>query len=221
MTKVLVIGASGRIASLAAAMLKNDSSIELSLFVRNPQKLPTDLQDQKIFKGDATQPSDLTKAIQEQYVVFAGLAGDVVTEAQEIVKVMDQVNVKRLIWIAASGIYNEIPGKFGELNTRALPGYLQTYREAADIIANSDLDYTIIRPAWLTDLDEVDYELTHHNETFKGTEVSRKSVAAYAVSLIKDPTKDIKDSVGVDKPGTDGDRPRKAVMEANGFDPNM
>jgi uncharacterized protein YbjT (DUF2867 family) len=121
------------------------------------------------------------------------------------------------------GIYDEVPGKFGELNTRALPGYLQTYRQAADVVSGSDLDYTIIRPAWLTDNDEVDYETTsyNHGEAFKGTEISRKSIAAYVVSLVNDPTKDVRDSIGVDKPGSDGDRPRREVMEANGFDPEM
>ncbi|MRE42408.1 NAD(P)H-binding protein, partial [Klebsiella quasipneumoniae] len=48
----------------------------------------------------------------------------------------------------------------------------------SDIIENSDLDYTIIRPGWLTDKNENVYEITAKNETFKGTEVSRKSVAS-------------------------------------------
>lgn len=221
MTKALIIGATGRIASWAAEMLKDHPDIELTLFLRNKKKLPADLQDQNIVIGDATRADDLVKAVQGQDVVYASLAGDVVTEAQAIVEAMDQADVKRLIWTSSLGIYDEVPGAFGKLNTRALPGYLQTYRRAADVVTNSDLDYTIIRPAWLTDLDEVDYEITHHNSAFKGTEVSRKSVAAYAVSLIQDPTKDVRDSVGVDKPGSDGDRPRRAVMEANGFDPEM
>ena len=72
------------------------------------------------------------------------------------------------------------------------------------------------RSAWLTNLDEVDYETTTRDEPFKRTEVSRRSVAAFVVSLIKDPTKAVRDSIAVDKPGTDGDRPRPEVMSANG-----
>ena len=34
------------------------------------------------------------------------------------------------------------------------------YRKAADIIEASTLDYTIIRPAWLTFKNETDYEVT-------------------------------------------------------------
>lgn len=49
----------------------------------------------------------------------------------------------------------------------------------------------------------------------------RKSVAAYVVSVIEDSKKDSRDSIGVDKPGSDGDRPRREAMLANGFDPEM
>jgi NAD(P)H-binding len=42
---------------------------------------------------------------------------------------------------------------------------------------------SILRPAWLTDEDEVDYETTERNEPFRGTEVSRKSVAALIVKI--------------------------------------
>ena len=72
---------------------------------------------------------------------------------------------------------------------------------------NSDLDYTIIRPAWLTDKDEIDYETTQRDEPFKGTEVSRKSIAALVVKLAQDPTSGIRSSLGVNKPNTDGDKP--------------
>lgn len=224
MTKnVLIIGANSRIAQWADKMLLADQDVNLTMFVRNKAKLDTELADKNVIVGDATSSTDLESAIKGQDIVYASLAGDVVDEAKQLVTAMDKLGVKRLIWTSSLGIYDEVPGKFGELNTRALPGYLQTYREAADVISNSDLDYTIIRPAWLTDKDEVDYETTSHNndEDLKGTEVSRKSVAAYVVSLINDAEKDIRDSIGVDKPGSDGDRPRREVMMANGFDPEM
>ncbi|MCH3906347.1 MAG: SDR family oxidoreductase [Lactobacillus sp.] len=221
MKNVLIIGANSRIAQWADKMLLKEPDINLTMFVRNKSKLAAELQDKNVIVGDATNSDDLEQALIGQDIVYASLAGDVVTAAQKLVAAMNKIGVKRLIWTSSLGIYNEVPGKFGELNTRALPGYLQTYRKAADIISDSDLDYTIIRPAWLTNDDEISFETTSRNEPFKGTEVSRKSIAAYVVSLIKDPAKDVRDSVGVDKPGTDGDRPRAAVMGANGFDPEM
>lgn len=224
MTKnVLIIGANSRIAQWADKMLLADENVNLTMFVRNKAKLDPELQDKNVIVGDATNSTDLEAAIKGQDIVYASLAGNVVDQAKKLVAAMDKLWVKRLIWTSSLGIYDEVPGKFGELNTRALPGYLQTYREAADVISNSDLDYIIIRPAWLTNNDEVDYETTSYNngEAFKGTEISRKSVAAYVVSLVNDPEKDVRDSIGVDKPGSDSDRPRREVMMANGFDPEM
>ncbi|MDP8990757.1 MAG: NAD(P)H-binding protein [Acidobacteriota bacterium] len=50
-----------------------------------------------------------------------------------------------------------------------------------------DLEYTIIRPAWLADTDEVTYSTTGRHDRFKSTEVSRKSVAVLVVRCIGDP----------------------------------
>lgn len=70
----------------------------------------------------------------------------------------------------------------------------------------SGLDYTILRPAWLTDNDEVDYELTARGEPFKGTVVSRKSVADLIVRIIESPQLHLHANVGVSKPNTGGDK---------------
>lgn len=117
---------------------------------------------------------------------------------------MDRAGVKRLISISTLGIYDEVPGKYGKWNHQMLDGgYLETYAAAAKVIEGSDLDYTIIRPAWLSNKNVVSYETTEKGEAFKGTEVSRKSIADLVVKLINDPSQHIKASLGVDQPGTD------------------
>lgn len=216
MKNILIIGANSRIARLAETMLLQKNDIKLTLFLRHPEKLSIDLPAEQIIQGDATNFDDVVKAVSGMDIVYASLAGDVITAAKTVVKAMDQANVKRLIWTSSLGIYNEIPGEFGRWNQQVMGDYYHRYRRAADIIENSDLDYTIIRPAWLTNLDEVVYETTTREEPFKGTEVSRKSVAAVIVSIINDPGKAIRESLGVDKPGTAADRPRPEVMAANG-----
>jgi uncharacterized protein YbjT (DUF2867 family) len=87
---------------------------------------------------------------------------------------MNHTGVHRLIFISSMGIYGEVPGE----------GYrsvLDSYRDAARIIEASNLTYTILRSAWFTDDDEIDYETTQKGEPFKGRVVSRKSVAALVV----------------------------------------
>jgi len=77
---------------------------------------------------------------------------------------------------------------------------LDPYRKAAEVIEASDLDYTILRPAWFTDADEVDYETTQKGKPFKGGVVSRKSVAALVVKLAMSPELEVRHSLGVSKP---------------------
>lgn len=142
-----------------------------------------------------------------QNVVYANLAGDVDAQADAIINAMQVTGVRKLIFCTTLGIYDEVPGKFGDWNKREIGEYLPPYRKAADAIEASGLDYAILRPAWLTDVDEVDYEITERNEPFKGTEVARKSVAALVVELLQAPGALGDRNIGVNKPNTDGDKP--------------
>ena len=94
---------------------------------------------------------DLEKALDEVDVVFASLSGSLDRQAKTIAEAMANKNVKRLIFVAAPGIYNELPEQFNEWNKEQFGDKLNLYRKASDIIENSNLDYTIIRPGWLTD----------------------------------------------------------------------
>src|SRR5699024_6978384 len=129
-------------------------------------------------------------------------------EAQTIVKAMQVNHVKRLVFVTSLGIYNEVPGAFGEWVKQQISTQLPVYEKAANIIENSGLDYTIFRPAWLTDTNEVDYEITQKDETFKGTEVARTSVAAVAVNITKRPRRHINENNGNKKPNTESDKPQ-------------
>lgn len=70
-------------------------------------------------------------------------------------------------------------------------------------------------PRWIEDPTQrvedisrvIDYELTSRNEPFKGTIVSRKSVAALITDIIDKPEKHIGENIGINQPGTDGDKP--------------
>jgi uncharacterized protein YbjT (DUF2867 family) len=106
-------------------------------------------------------------------VVYANLAGERDVQAARIVESMTAAGVQRLIFITSLGIYDEIPGRFGEWNRGQIGPSLGPYRAAADTIEESGLDYTILRAASLTNADEISYEVTQKGQPFKGTEVSR------------------------------------------------
>lgn len=210
MEKVLILGAHGKIAQLTRAQLLAKTDAQLVLFLRKANRLTIqDQQREQLVEGDASQQADLVQAMKGVTVVYANLAGaNIEAQAKAVVSAMKTAGVKRLIWISTLGIYDEVPGAYGQWNHQMLDdGYLPTYAAAAKVIETSGLAFTIIRPAWLSDKDEIDYEITHRTDTFKGTEVSRKSVAAEVVRLIQNPTEAVGDSLGLNKPNTDGDKP--------------
>jgi len=209
MRKILILGAGGQIARWVIDMLADDDTLQLTLFLRHTGKLRESVpKNAQVVRGDVLNMKQLNRAMVGQDLVYANLAGeDIDTQAENIVKAMKTAKVRRLIFVASLGIYDEVPGKFGAWNRRQISDYLPPFRRAADVIEASGLDTTILRPAWLTDKDEVDYETTGRDEPFKGTEVSRKSVAALIAKIIDSPTRFERRNLGVNKPGTDGDKP--------------
>lgn len=209
MVKVVVLGAHGQVAQIAERFMLADKDVDTTLFLRNAKRMADKKDEATIIEGSATDAAQLEKAMKGQDIVYANLGGkdEIDLEAEAVIEAMHNANVKRLIWISTLGIYDEVPGKFGEWNKKTLGDYITEYAKAAKRIEDSDLDYTIIRPSWMTNKNEVDYDKTKKGEELADTEVSRKSVAAYVYHLIKNPNEDIKQSIGLGKPGTEGDKP--------------
>lgn len=210
MTRVLVLGAAGQIARLATREFLDTTDVELTLYLRKSGRLTiSDPARETVVDGDVTDAAALNAALAGQDVVYANLSGSNIEElARAVVTGMEANHLRRLIWISTLGIYDEVPGAFGRWNHEQLDGgYLETYAAAAKVIEASGLDWTILRPAWLTDKDEIDYETTRKGEPFRGTEVSRRSVADLVVRLATGRAEGIRESLGVDKPGSDGPKP--------------
>lgn len=194
MSNVLILGANGGIARIAIDLFLNETDVQLTLYLRNSRRLRNINSNRaRIIEGDVMDIEKLKEAMIGQDVVYANLAGNLEPMAKNIVEAMYATGVKRLIWISSMGIYDEVPGeKYGSL--------LAPYRKSAAIIEASDLDYTILRPGWFTNKDEIDYETTQKGEPFKGHEVSRKSVAHLVVKLATSPELEVRRSLGVNKP---------------------
>lgn len=209
MSNVLVLGASGQIAQWVVKSLTNQPEINQTLFLRNPKKLAEfDPAQAQIVVGNVLDRELLKSSMSGQDIVYANLIGDDLDkQAEAVIDAMQETGVKRLIFVLSLGIYDEIPGKFGEWNDNIIGEPLKYYRRTADAIEASGLDYTILRPAWLMDEDEVDYEITEKGQPFKGTVVSRKSVGDLIAKVIVNPDLHIGANLGVNKPNTDADKP--------------
>jgi uncharacterized protein YbjT (DUF2867 family) len=78
----------------------------------------------RVIEGDVLDTATLKDALIGQDVVYANLAGDVAAQAANTVTAMQQVGIKKLIFCASLGIYDEVPGKFGEWNRREIGAFL-------------------------------------------------------------------------------------------------
>lgn len=192
MKNVLILGASGGLAKYVIDELQKQNDIHLTLFLRNKNRLNNKLIKKcDIIEGDVMDYRKLTEAVADKDIVYVNLAGDLWTMAENIEKAMTETAVKRLIAISSIGIY-DTPLKSG----------LIPYRKLADVFENSNLDYTILRPAWFTSTNEVDFEITHKNEPERGSVISMKSLATFIASIINSPQNYICESLGINKPNS-------------------
>lgn len=209
MKRVLTLGATGQIAQWVTQNLGLREDVQQTLLLRNPQKLSgNEPTNASVVIGDVLDKKLLKNVMPGQDIVYANLIGeDLEAQAKSIITAMQASDVNKLIFVLSLGIYDEIPGKFGGWNDKIIGEPLKYYRRTADAIEASGLDFTILRPAWLTDEDEVDYETTAKGEAFKGTVVSRKSVGDLVTKIIDAPEQYIGANLGVNKPGSDSDKP--------------
>jgi uncharacterized protein YbjT (DUF2867 family) len=192
MKNAIILGANGTIAKRVIDILVNDDDINLTLFVRNKKNLRnSDISKCRVVEGNVLNLKQLKEAITGQEIVYANLAGDLGNMAKIIVQAMLDKGVKRIIFISSIGIYKT-----------PLKSVLIPYREAADVIEASKLEYTILRPTWFTNEDEVDYEITRKGEPEKGSVISQKSLATFIATIIQSPEKFVRENLGINKPNS-------------------
>lgn len=196
MTKILILGAAGQIARVTTALFLETTNLELVLFARNARRLDGLANDDRvtIIDGDVMDGVKLEAAMDGVDMVYANLSGNMAAQARTIITTMRNARLKRLIFVSSMGIYDEVPGQ-------QYSSVLDPYRDAALAIEASDLDYTIIRPEWLSNRDEIAYGTTRKGEPFKNPEayVSRKSVGDLIVQCATVPGFGIGESFGVHK----------------------
>ncbi|AFT82239.1 SDR family oxidoreductase [Leuconostoc carnosum] len=200
MTKLLILGANGQIAKLVVPMLANTlTEIKLTSLHGRP--------DKNIKSLDATNENTLAQALKDIDIVYAniGAEGRQKVVANSVVNAMHTAGVKRLIWIATIGVYDELPDKTRDIWSNVLGTvnnentYIGDQAAAVARIEASQLDYTIIRPNELLD-DNVMQQLniqTERHEKIVGNPVTRTSVAEFITKLILNPTDYIKQSVAL------------------------
>lgn len=197
MKKVVIFGAAGHTGKYITRKMQAEKDIELSVFVRNPDKFgDMKLDGVNIIKGDALNADDVVRAMDGQDVLLCSLEGDVRAMAQNIVSALEKTSVKRIIWITGMGIHHEITGMRGMM-LNMLAKKRPDYIEAADIISGSSAVTTLLRCPGVKDGDNENYFLTKEGEQPKHSDIHRAGIAKCMADMIADETLGANESLGI------------------------
>jgi nucleoside-diphosphate-sugar epimerase len=209
--KILILGAAGQISRMATDLLLRQTDASLVLYARRATSRlkAADPQRVRLVDGDFTNAQTLRETMQGVDVVYINAAGDKAAK-QVIAQAMQAAGVARVIEAAILGIYDEVPGAFGNWNKGMVgPSRIRQVAEATRVFENEAFDYTILRLTWLyNQAGNTKYLLTQKNEPFVGAQVTRQAVAQLIVDIVTaSDNRFVKTSLGVSEPNTDWDKP--------------
>ena len=209
MKNVILIGANGNTSKEIIPRLLAQDDVKLTLFLRRASRMQHMRSDRvDVVEGDAAEAADLTRAIRGQEIVIGATGGmDLDAKTANIVKAMQEVGARRIIVISAGGIYDELPAPFIAWDKSMVGRYRPINLKTAEVVEQSGLDYTVLRPVWLTDRPTEEFQLTRKDETYKGTETSRASIGRFLADVVRKPERHVNENLGISQPGTDGAKP--------------
>lgn len=158
--KVLVIGATGRLGyQLVHSALEKGH--EVTAFARNIEEFDQTHPHLQLVKGDVLYPALVEAAVTAHDAVlsvigvrkFSGPITLLSRGMQHVVAAMHKQGVKRLLTVTGAGILQEQADKL-IMDTLSFPPNLQNisldHRAVYELLRQSDLDWTIACPAFMT-----------------------------------------------------------------------
>lgn len=210
MKRVLILGATSNISRyLIPKLLLQD--VFLTLFARHGRQRLAELVNNPkvhVMDGDWNNVADLKWAVKnrEQDIVFMATS-QFVQANKNVIAVMKANHVDRLITVSELGIENEVGGDFGKWN-RKMMGSNQNVVEAANVVKQSGINYTLLRLAWLYDQDgNEEYEFIPSGHPFQDTQLTRQAAAKCIADIIRNQNLAAHQSIGVAEPHTDWGKP--------------
>lgn len=197
--KIVIFGANGK-TGLQILKQALEKGHEVIGFIRTPGSLIMDHPRLKIAVGNLNEKLKLRDAITGADACISALGGSSLTKRSEsftngiksIIEVMEQEGVSRFIYLSSLGAgesrnFMPQPSRFivADLLLR-VP--LADHTENEQRIANSKLNWTIIRPGGLTESTErTDLNFGAETTIIKGSpRISRTNVAAFILKQIED-----------------------------------
>ena len=177
--RIAILGATGTFGTALTNGLLRDTDHHLALISRHVESAYQNRDRVTAINADAVDAEQLKNALQGADVVYCAVSGEQLPlVAENLVKVMPELSISRLLFMGAVGIYNEIPAEMdGDDDLDNEPEQIPN-RQAVDIIEASGLNYTVLRPGYLRDGSADDFVLTLKGEPAKGYISTIPSVVA-------------------------------------------
>lgn len=196
MTKLLIMGASRGI-GLATVRAALEAGIEVRAFARGAEQIAVEHPQLEKCSGDALEPDDVKKALAGMDVVVQVLGAPINPETvlkgtrlfsdatRILVDAMEAQGPKRLICVTGLGAGDSrehMGGLFGVFFTLSIARIYDDKDVQEQIVRNSSLDWTIVRPGILRDGRATGlYRALVEPKDWKPSEIRRGDVALFLV----------------------------------------
>jgi len=210
--KILILGATGRTGRLIVEEALKQG-YDLNVLVRDKNKASFSSKSIKVYQGTPTRRADLAAAMQGCDLIISALgivrasdapwsklitAKNFISESiKNVIAEADQQNVKRLITVSAWGVgetKKEIPFWLRWLiNYTNLGPVYEEHEKEEKLLANSNLNWTAVRPVALNDSEKTKtLKVSFNNFPKPSLQISRQSVAKFIVNIAKSDKYDMK-----------------------------
>ncbi|KRM46858.1 hypothetical protein FAM21834_00501 [Lentilactobacillus parabuchneri] len=209
---LLILGANSQIARIVEQRILNETAfqgVNLTLGLRDSQRLAALNKNNRVtlLEVDLESAASVDRAVKGQDMVFVAAIdqepGNPMTK--NVIKAMQHHQVNRVLYANIEGLYDEVPGEFGEFNRNWTKNVINESINSDQLLADSGLDYTTLRLPFLNDRDEIKYTVTKKGQEYIGVSGSRKSIADFVLKMVKDPTIGSRESLGLANPDTQGE----------------
>ncbi len=195
--RILIFGASGSTGQeLVVEGLREGQNI--TAFVRNPNAISIKNDRLTIFKGDILNATQVAEALKGQDAVISVLGNKtsiaiwrpnttISDGLRNIIPAMKKAGVKRLLFVTSFGVSNNIFFLEKLFIKIFLKNIFADIPEQERLIENSDLDWTIVRPARLVNnLKTTKYKAGENLRLGIFSKISRADVADFLLKSLNE-----------------------------------
>lgn len=185
---IALFGATGMVGSeLMKRLIEEGHSVKV--LVRDPSKLSFIHSNVTIVKGDILDLTEVEQCIIGTEIVYVciGTRGNKPTQVysmgtENIITAMKQQGIKRIICLSSAGIFGKDGGFFGRVIVPlTLWRPFRDKRKQAEILAHSELDWTLVRPTEIK-LKKKKGTLTISYDKMMNTSISLSSLVDFLIS---------------------------------------